>query len=153
MYILGISCFYHESAAALIKDGQIIAAAAEERFTRRKHDSGFPLQAINFCLKEAGINLEDLDHVVFYEKPFLKFERLLISSIFSVPFSYRLFRESMLTFLPDKLWVKSIIRDKLKVDRSKILFVPHHLSHAASSYYPSPFDEAAVLTLDGVGEC
>ena len=152
MYILGLSFFYHEAAAALIKDGELVAASAEERFSRKKHDSSYPELAIKFCLEQAGISEKDLDYVVFYEKPFLKFERLFLTSLGTYPDSYRLFRESMLSFLPEKLWVTSIIRDKLDINRGKILTVPHHISHAASSYYCSPFEEAAVLTLDGVGE-
>ena len=152
MYILGLSFFYHEAAAALIKDGELVAASAEERFSRKKHDSSYPELAIKFCLEQAGISEKDLDYVVFYEKPFLKFERLFLTSLATYPDSYRLFRESMLSFLPEKLWVTSIIRDKLDINRGKILTVPHHISHAASSYYCSPFEEAAVLTLDGVGE-
>jgi len=152
VYILGLSFFYHEAAAALIKDGELVAASAEERFSRKKHDSSYPELAIKFCLEQAGISEKDLDYVVFYEKPFLKFERLFLTSLATYPDSYRLFRESMLSFLPEKLWVTSIIRDKLDINRGKILTVPHHISHAASSYYCSPFEEAAVLTLDGVGE-
>lgn len=152
MKILGLSCFYHESAAALIDNGKLVAAAAEERFTRKKHDSDFPQEAVNFCLETAGIKSEDLDYVTFYEKPFIKFERLLMSVLQGSPYTYRLFRESMLTELTSKLWVKNIIRDKLGISNEKILFVPHHLSHAASSYYCSPFEKAAILTLDGVGE-
>lgn len=152
MYILGISAFYHESAAAIIKDGILVAAAAEERFTRKKHDSRFPIEAVKFCLEEAGISPSQINYAVFYEKPLIKFERLLTSSLASYPFSYRLFREAMLSALTEKLWVKSVIANKLEISGSKILFVPHHLSHAASSYYCSPFDKAAILTLDGVGE-
>jgi len=152
MYILGLSFFYHESAAALVKDGVLIAAAAEERFSRKKHDSGFPTQSVKFCLEEAGIGGKDLDFAVFYEKPFLKFERLLLSCISSFPSSYKLFRDSMLAFLSEKIWVKSIIANRVGVERNKVLFVPHHLSHAASAFYCSPYQEAAVLTLDGVGE-
>lgn len=152
MYILGLSFFYHEAAAALIKDGEIIAASAEERFSRQKHDSSYPKLAIEFCLEQAGITAKDLDYVVFYEKPFVKFERLFMTALATFPDSYRFFRESMLSFLPEKLWVRNIIKDKLGVGRDKILSVPHHLSHAASSFYCSPFEEAAVITLDGVGE-
>ncbi len=152
MVILGISCFYHESAAAILKNGQILAASAEERFSRIKHDSSFPRQSIDFCLKQAGIKSSDLDYVVFYEKPFLKFERNLTTSVKYFPRSYSLFVDSMRNFLAEKLWIKSIIASQLKIAPSKILFVPHHLSHAASSFYPSPFETAAFLTLDGVGE-
>lgn len=152
MIILGISCFYHESAAALIKDGKIVTASAEERFSRIKHDFSFPQNAIDFCLKFAGTSKEDLDFVVFYEKPFIKFERNLITSLKYFPNSLSLFVDSMRNFLVEKLWIKSIIADKMKVDPEKILFVPHHISHAAASFYPSPFVNAAFLTLDGVGE-
>jgi len=152
MYILGISCFYHDAAAALIKDGKLIAAAEEERFTRVKHDFGFPENAINFCLDYAGISGKDLAYVVFYEKPFHKFERILMTTLQNFPKSWKVFREAMLTWLGDKLWVKSIIKDKLGVEDKKILFGEHHLSHAASAFYPSPFKEAAILTVDGVGE-
>ena len=152
MHILGISCFYHESAAALIRDGEIVAASSEERFSRKKHDSGFPEDSIKFCLEQARIHASDLDYVIFYEKPFRKFERNLMLSLKFFPFSYSFFIDSMKNFLTEKLWVKSIIISKLNVNSNKVFFVPHHLSHAAASYYPSPFKEAAFLTLDGVGE-
>jgi len=152
MYILGISCFYHDAAAALIKDGMLIAAAEEERFTRVKHDFDFPENAINFCLDYAGILGKDLDYVAFYEKPFHKFERILMTTFQSFPKSWKAFREAMITWLGDKLWVKSIIKDKVGIENNKILFGEHHLSHAASAFYPSPFEEAAILTVDGVGE-
>lgn len=152
MYILGISCFYHDAAAALLKDGALVAAAQEERFTRIKNDPGFPRQAIDFCLDFAGISGEELDYVVFYEKPFPKFERILRTSIQTFPRSWAFFREAMITWLSDRLWVKNIIRERIGIDYNKILFSEHHLSHAASSFYASPFQEAAILTLDGVGE-
>ncbi len=152
MYILGISCFYHESAACLVKDGLVVAASAEERFSRKKHDSEFPKRAVHFCLKQAGISAKDLDYIVFYEKPFWKFARILISTIVSYPLAFRLFAKAMAIWLSDKLWVRSIIADELKVDVKKILFVPHHISHAASAFYPSGFRNAAILTFDGVGE-
>jgi len=152
MYILGISCFYHDAAAALIKDGELIAAAEEERFTRVKHDFDFPENAIHFCLDYVGISNNDLDYVVFYEKPFHKFERILMTTLQNFPKSWKVFREAMLTWLGDKLWVKSIIKDKIGIEDKKILFGEHHLSHAASAFYPSPFKEAAILTVDGVGE-
>jgi carbamoyltransferase len=152
MYILGISCYFHDAAAALIKDGKLIAAAEEERFSRVKHDFGFPENAINFCLDYAGISGEDLDYVVFYEKPFHKFERILMTTLQNFPKSWKVFREAMITWLGDKLWVKSHIKDKLDIEEKKILFGEHHLSHAASAFYPSPFGEAAILTVDGVGE-
>jgi len=152
MYILGISCFYHDAAAAILKDGELIAAAEEERFSRKKHDFDFPEKAIRFCLDFAGISGKDLDYVVFYEKPFQKFERILMTSLKTFPKSWKVFRESMITWLGDKLWIKSIIKDRLGIDDSKLLFTEHHHSHAASAFYPSPFEEAAILTIDGVGE-
>jgi len=152
MYILGISCFYHDAAAALLKDGMLIAAAEEERFTRVKHDFNFPENAINFCLEYEQISRKDLDYVVFYEKPFHKFERILMTTLQNYPKSWKVFREAMLTWLGDKLWVKNIIKTKVGIDDHKILFGEHHLSHAASAFYPSPFEEAAILTVDGVGE-
>ncbi len=152
MYILGISCFYHESAASLIKDGKIIAASAEERFTRIKHDNDFPSLAIDFCLKTAGIKAKDLDYIVFYEKPFWKFHRILISALNSFPLAPRLFAKAMITWLSDKLWVKTTISEKLSIDKNKIIFVPHHISHAASAFFPSSFEKSAILTFDGVGE-
>ena len=151
-YILGISCFYHDSAAALIVEGEVVAAAQEERFSRVKNDPGFPQQAIQFCLEQGQITAQDLDYVVFYEKPFLKFERLLFSILSTFPRSYKVFRESMLTWFGEKLWVKSHIKDLLDVEDRKILFCEHHLSHAASAFFCSPFDQAAVITIDGVGE-
>ncbi len=152
MYILGISCYYHDAAAALLEDGKLIAAAEEERFTRIKHDFDFPENAINFCLEHAGISGEDIDYVVFYEKPFHKFERILMTTFQSFPKSWNVFREAMMTWLSDKLWVRSIIRDRVGVEPERIIFGEHHLSHAASAFYPSPFEEAATLTVDGVGE-
>lgn len=152
MYILGISCFYHESAAALIHDGRIVAASAEERFSRKKHDSEFPAAAVKFCMEQGGVTVSELDYVVFYEKPFKKFERNLMLSLKFFPFSYSFFLDSMKNFLTEKLWIKSAIISKLKVNPNKVFFVPHHLSHAAASYYPSPYSESAFLTLDGVGE-
>ena len=159
MYILGISAFYHDSAASLIKDGTIIAAAQEERFTRRKFDHTFPHNAILYCIQEAGITPEQLTHVVFYEKPFLKFERLLETYLAFAPKGFKSFAASMPIWIKDKLFQKSVLCNELKsilnknIDWSKILlFSEHHLSHAASAYYPSPFNSAAVLTLDGVGE-
>lgn len=152
MYILGISCFYHDAAAALLRDGQLIAAAEEERFTRIKHDFDFPEKAIDFCLDYAGITAKDLDYIVFYEKPFHKFERILMTTFKTFPRSWNVFREAMIVWLTDKLWVKSTIRDKVGLEYDKILFTEHHLSHAASAFYPSPFEEAAILTADGVGE-
>lgn len=152
MYILGISCYYHDAAAALLKDGKLIAAAEEERFTRIKHDFNFPENAIDFCLDYAGISGRDLDYVVFYEKPFHKFERILMTTLQSFPKSWNVFREAMITWLSDKLWVKNTIKEKIGIEYDKILFGEHHLSHAASAFYPSPFEEAAILTVDAVGE-
>ena len=152
MNILGISCYFHDAAAALIKDGVLVAAAEEERFSRIKHDYEFPENAIEFCLETGGIETGDLDYVMFFEKPFIKFERLLLCSMQTFPRSMKLFREAMVTWLGDKLWVKHLLLKKLGVPASKVLFSEHHLSHAASSFYCSPFDEAAILTVDGVGE-
>ena len=152
MYILGISCFYHDSAAVLLNNGDLLAAAEEERFTRKKHDYGFPHHAIDFCLRHANITGEDLDYVVFYEKPLLKFERILMTTMGTFPKSWRLFREAMLTWFNEKLWIKSQILDKLDIPSNKLLFVEHHLSHAASAFFCSPYDESAILTVDGVGE-
>lgn len=152
MDILGISCFYHDAAAALVRDGQLVAAAEEERFTRRKHDYGFPANAIRFCLDAGGIGPADLDYVVFYEKPFVKFERILLSALHTFPRSLKVFREAMITWLGDKLWVKGLIRNRVGVPPERIVFSSHHLSHAASAFFCSPFSEAAILTVDGVGE-
>lgn len=152
MYILGISCYYHDSAAAILKDGILIAAADEERFSRKKHDASFPKLAIEFCLRKAGITAEDLAYVVFYEKPFLKFERIFLNSLAYSPRSFSFFRESMKEWFFDKLWIKSHILDELNLDPKKLLFSEHHLSHMASSFYCSPFKKAAVLSIDGVGE-
>ncbi|MFN2168891.1 MAG: carbamoyltransferase, partial [Anaerolineae bacterium] len=152
MYILGISCFYHDSAAALLQDGQLVAAAQEERFSRQKHDFGYPQQAIDFCLRQAGIEAAELDYVVFYEKPLPKFERILMSTLSTFPRSWKVFREAMVAWFDEKLWVKGLLGDRLGVDGERLLFVEHHLSHAASAMFASPFEEAAVLTIDGVGE-
>ena len=152
MYILGFSCFFHDAAAALLKDGVLVAAAEEERFTRKKHDYSFPVNAIQFVLDFEGIRGEDLDYVAFFEKPFQKFERILMTSLQMFPRALPVFREAMITWMLDKLWVSALITEKIGVPREKILFSEHHLSHAASSYLCSPFDEAAILTVDGVGE-
>src|SRR5258708_4277530 len=152
MYILGISCFYHDSAVALIKDGQLVAASMEERFTRLKNDNGFPAMAIDFCLRKAGITSKDLECVVFYEKPLVKFERILLNTLSSFPRSRDVWREAMFVWMPQKLWVKTIIQNTLKLKPDQILFCDHHMSHAASAFYCSPFDAAAILTVDGVGE-
>src|SRR5215207_4809982 len=152
MYILGISCYYHDAAAALLQDGMLVAAAEEERFTRIKHDYGFPKMAIDFCLRQAGITAQDLDYVVFYEKPLQKFERILMSSLQTFPQSWGVFRESMITWFNDKLWIKGHILTSLNIPDEKLLFVEHHLSHAASSFFCAPYEDAAILTVDGVGE-
>jgi len=150
-YILGISAFYHDSAASLVCDGKIIAAAQEERFTRKKHDFSFPTNAINYCLREANITSKDLSYVGYYEKPFIKFERLLFTYLTFAPFGIRSFLKAMPLWLKQKIFLKDLIREKLDYD-GEIIFTDHHESHAASAFYPSPFDEAAVLTMDGVGE-
>ncbi|MDC3221719.1 carbamoyltransferase [Planktomarina sp.] len=159
MYILGLSAYYHDSSACLIQDGEIIAAAQEERFTRKKHDAGFPKCAIKYCLDQAQISADEIDNVVFYEKPFLKFERLLETYLAFAPKGFLSFTKAMPIWVKDKLFQKSALIKELKatlgndVDwRNRLLFSEHHLSHAASAFYPSPFDRAAVLTLDGVGE-
>ena len=152
MYILGISCFYHDAAAALIKDGELVAASMEERFSRKKHDNGFPAKAIAFCLKQAGITSQDLDYVVFYEKPLVKFERILLTTLNTFPQSADVWREAMHTWLKDKLWIKNLIQKEVNVSYDRIMFCDHHMSHAASAFFASPFKEAAVLTVDGVGE-
>jgi carbamoyltransferase len=152
VYILGVSCFYHDAAAVLLKDGLLVAAAQEERFTRVKHDPSFPANAIAFCLARAGITSADLDYVVFYEKPFVKFERLLLSIAATFPYSWRVFRDAVPVWLGEKLWIKGLIRERLAISKERILFVDHHLSHAASALYCSPFSAAAILTVDGVGE-
>ena len=158
MKVLGISAFYHDSAAALVVDGKIVAAAQEERFTRKKHDAGFPDNAIAYCLEEGGLKLSDLDHVAFYDKPFLKFERLLETYIAFAPRGFRSFQMAIPVWIKEKLFQKDLLRRKLKdIDpgfdaMEKLLFTEHHMSHAASAFFPSPFEEAVVLTLDGVGE-
>jgi carbamoyltransferase len=156
--ILGISAFYHDSAAALIVDGHIVAAAQEERFTRKKHDSAYPSSAMAYCLSEAGVSLEGVSHVVFYEKPFVKFERLLETYLANAPRGIGSFRMAMPLWLKEKLFQKQLLVRKLGAAapgvkwEERLLFSDHHLSHAASAFYPSPFDRAAVLTIDGVGE-
>jgi carbamoyltransferase len=170
MYIIGISAYYHDSAACLVKDGEIIAAAQEERFTRKKHDSAFPLEAIKYCLEEAKINLKDVSHIGFYDKPFLKFERLLETYLSEAPFGFKSFAMAIPVWLKEKLFLKdTLIKEFVKLQlgdnptkielkktkaeiTSKLLFGEHHGSHASSCYYPSPFNDAAILTMDGVGE-
>ena len=155
--ILGISAFYHDSAAALIIDGEIIAAAQEERFTRKKHDPAYPINAINYCLKEAGLELNQVDYIAFYDKPFLKFERLLETYVAFAPKGIQSFRMAMPIWLREKLFLKNMLIKEIKksdekFDINKLMFGEHHFSHAASAFYASPFEEAIVLTLDGVGE-
>jgi carbamoyltransferase len=158
MWVLGVSAFYHDSAAALIEDGRIVAAAQEERFTRKKHDASFPENAIRYCLEEAGLTLRDVDFVTFYDKPFLKFERLLETYMAYAPRGYSSFSKAIPLWIKEKLFQKDMLRKRfLAFDESfdwqnKMLFSEHHLSHAASAFFPSPFDEAVVLTMDGVGE-
>ena len=159
MYILGISAYYHDSAVALINDGKIIAAVQEERFTRKKHDAGFPLKGIQYCLQEANINLTDLDSIVFYDKPLIKFERLLETYLAYAPKGFRSFLAAMPVWLKEKLFLKSTLKKEFsklakckESELPKLLFAEHHQSHAASAFYPSPFEKASVLCLDGVGE-
>ncbi len=158
MRVLGLSAFYHDSAAALVEDGRIVAAAQEERFTRKKHDPSFPQNAIQYCLDEAGTTLDGLDHVVFYDKPFLKFERLLETYVAFAPRGFRSFKMALPLWLSEKLFQKSLLRREFKhfseaFDwQNKLLFCEHHLSHAASAFFPSPYEDAVVLTMDGVGE-
>ena len=151
MYILGISAFYHDSAACLVRDGEMMSAAQEERFTRKKHDSGFPFKAIEFCLRHSGIRLSDVELVAFYDKSFLKFERLLESYLAYAPAGIRSFMKAMPQWMKQKLSMKDYIEKELKYE-GKIIFPEHHESHAASAFYPSPFEEAAIITMDGVGE-
>jgi len=161
MYLIGLSAYYHDSAAVLLKDDEIIAAAQEERFTRKKQDSGFPAEAIKYCLKEAGIEIADVDNIVFYDKPFLKFERLLETYIAEAPKGFKSFAMAIPVWLKEKLFLKdTLIKEFVKLDETndkkeiaaKLKFSEHHLSHAASAFFPSPFEDAAILTIDGVGE-
>ena len=162
-YILGVSCFYHDSASALIKDGEIVIAVQEERFTRKKHDSNFPINAINFCLDSQGIDLRDIEAIIYYEKPLLTFERLLETYLGTFPRGLRSFIAAMEVWIKEKLFLKSQIKKKFSSLQKKLvpeeepllpklLFSEHHLSHAASAFYPSPFKESAVLCMDAVGE-
>lgn len=151
MYILGISCFYHDSAACLVKDGQIVAAAEEERFSRIKHDNNFPHQAVKYCLEKAGIKSRDLSYVAFYEKPFLKFERIMYSSLSTFPYTLSFFLKSVPAWIKEKLWMAPLVKKELNY-KGDVLFIDHHLSHAASSFLVSPFEKSAILTLDAVGE-
>jgi len=158
MRVLGLSAYYHDSAAALIQDGVIVAAAQEERFSRKKHDARFPVQALHYCLAAAGVGIGDIDRVVFYDKPFLKFERLVETYLAFAPRGFKSFRMSIPLWLREKLFLKDLLTKELKKLDSQsrwngeLLFSEHHLSHAASAFFPSPFDEAVVLTMDGVGE-
>ena len=159
MYILGISAYYHDSAAALVRDGDIFAAAQEERFTRRKHDAGFPANAIGYCLKEAGIELKDVSYIAFYDKPLVKFERLLETYLAYAPSGFRSFLSAMPVWLKEKLYLKTVLKKELAkvagcktAELPQLLFAEHHQSHAASAFFPSPYQRAAVICLDGVGE-
>src|SRR6478736_5254237 len=140
MNVLGLSCYFHDAAAAVVVDGRIAAAAEEERFSRIKHDFGFPSQSIAFCLRQAGLDPHDLDYVAFFEKPFIKFERILTTVVAHAPRTSSVFRQAMTAWLLDKLWVKNRVREQLQIAADRILFVPHHLSHAASAFLCSPFD-------------
>ncbi len=158
MRILGISAFYHDSAAALVRDGEIVAAVQEERFSRKKHDARFPAHAVEYCLAAEGVALSDIDYVVFYDKPFLKFERLLETYVAFAPRGLRSFGMAIPLWIREKLFQKNLLRDELKrfgADfdwTNRLLFTEHHQSHAASAFFPSPFEEAVILTMDGVGE-
>ncbi len=152
MYVLGVSCFYHDAAAALLQDGAVVAAAEEERFSRKKHDSGFPSRAIAFCLRQAGITSQDIEYVAFYEKPLVKLERILLTMLHTFPRSWRTFGESTVAWFSEKLWIKELLRQETGIPPERILFVDHHMAHAASAFLCSPFEESAVLTVDGVGE-
>ncbi len=151
MNILGISAFYHDSAACFVRDGDIVSAAQEERFTRKKHDASFPINAIMFCLKNSALTIDDIDYVAFYDKPFIKFERILETYLQYAPYGIKSFIKAMPLWIKEKLWMKEIIKKELGYE-GKILFTEHHESHAASAFFPSPFEDAAFLTMDGVGE-
>ena len=151
IHILGFSCFYHDSAACLVRNGEILAAAQEERFTRIKHDPRFPRHAIRYCLEEAGISIRDVNYVVFYDKPFLTFERLLMSYLTVAPKGLRSWLEAMPLWLGQKLHIPRIVQRETGYE-GEVLFTEHHEAHAASAFYPSPFSEAGILTVDGVGE-
>jgi carbamoyltransferase len=152
MRILGVSCYYHDAAAVLIHDGMLVAAAEEERFSRKKHDYSFPRLAIEFCLRQGGVRGNDLDYVVFHEKPLAKFDRILMTVLAEYPTAWKAFREAMIAWFHEKLWIRGQLVSFLGVPPGQVLFVEHHLSHAASAFFCSPFKEAAVLTIDGVGE-
>jgi len=149
--VLGISCFYHDAAAALLCDGELVAAAHEERFTRKRHDPDVPVEAVKYCLREAGLPIDEIDYVAFYDKPFVKFERILMTYLATFPRSLPSFGKSIPIWLKEKLWVPRVVHEKLGFE-GEVLFAEHHQSHAASAFLPSPFDEAAILTCDGVGE-
>lgn len=151
MNILGLSCYYHDAAAAVVRDGRLVAAAQEERFTRKKHDPDFPINAVNYCLKEAGLAVNDLDYVGFYDKPFTKFDRIIQTYLATWPQSLPSFLKAMPVWVKEKIWVPQMVRKNLKYE-GPVLFTEHHMSHAASAFLVSPFQEAAILTLDGVGE-
>ena len=151
MNILGLSCYYHDSAACLLRDGKIIAAAQEERFTRKKQDSQFPANAVDYCLQEGGISIDDIDYVGFYDKPLIKFERILETYLSVAPKGLKSFAKAMPTWMKKKLWMSGHIKKELAYT-GDIFFTEHHESHAASSFFASPFEEAALLTIDGVGE-
>ena len=152
MNILGVSCFYHDSAVVLLRDGELIAASMEERLTRKKHDSGFPARAIQFCLESGGIKGPDLDYVVFYEKPMVKIGRILQTTLSTFPQSWDFWRNAATTYITEKFWIKSLLQSEIGVRADQILFCDHHMSHAASAFFASPFEDAAVMTVDGVGE-
>ncbi len=151
MNSLGISSFYHDAAAALLCDGHLVAAAHEERFTRKRHDPDLPVNAVGYCLEEAGLEIGDLDYVAFYDKPFIKFERILMTYLATFPRSLPSFTRSIPIWLKEKLWIPNAIRSRLGYE-GEVLFAEHHQSHAASAFLASPFEEAAILTCDGVGE-
>jgi carbamoyltransferase len=150
--ILGVSAFYHDSAACLVRDGDIVAAAQEERFSRKKGDDAFPTRAVEYCLREAAATIDDIEAVVFYDKPLLKFERILETYLGVAPRGFGSFLKAGPLWLKEKLYTDRAIRDALSDFQGKVLYAEHHESHAASAFYPSPFDEAAILTIDGVGE-
>ncbi len=149
--IIGISCFYHDSAACILKNGEILAAAQEERFSRKKHDPRLPVKAFAYCLEEAGIHIKDVDYIVYYDKPFMTFERLLLSCLTIAPKGLRTWLEAMPLWLGKKLHIPKVVKKEFGYE-GDVLFTEHHESHAASAFYPSPFEEAAILTMDGVGE-
>ena len=151
MNILGISCYYHDSSASLLRNGKIVAAAQEERFTRKKHDTSFPINSIEYCLKSQGLTIKDVDYIAFYEKPLLKFERLLYQHLQHFPKSYKIFLSNMPSWFNEKLRILKTIKKKLKYKKN-VLFVDHYLAHASGSFFPSPFEKSAIIIIDGVGE-